>query len=134
MMNSNKRLLFDTHAFLAFFNKEKGSETIKNLMDSVQNGEAEGFVATISLTELAYIYSHRADKASAKLRVMQILHSPLKTVSLTAELAVHAGILKQPGIPVADAIIAASARSVHASVVTNDPHFSELDVTVIQYP
>ncbi len=132
-MSSKRRLLFDTHAFLAFFNREKGSEIIKDLMDLVQNGDAEGFVATISLTELAYIYSRRADPALAKLRVMQILHSKLKTVPLTAELAVHAGILKQPGIPVADAIIAASTLSVHASVVTDDPHFSEMDIPVVQY-
>jgi predicted nucleic acid-binding protein len=74
-MSSNARLLFDTHAFLAYFNKERGSETIKHLMDAIQSEESEGFVATISLTELAYIYSRRADKASATLRVSQIQHS-----------------------------------------------------------
>ena len=51
-MSSNKKLLFDTHAFLAFFNREEGSKTIKNLMDMIQAGNAEGFVATITLTEL----------------------------------------------------------------------------------
>jgi predicted nucleic acid-binding protein len=133
MLTSKKKLLFDTHAFLAFFNREKGSEIIKELMDSVQGGEAEGFVATITLTELAYIYSRRADATLAKLRITQILHSKLKVVPLSAELAVHAGVLKRPGIPVADAIIAASALSVHASVVSDDPHFSELDISVVRY-
>jgi predicted nucleic acid-binding protein len=134
MMSSKTRLLFDTHAFLAFFNREEGSETIKGLMDAVQNGDAEGYVATITLTELAYIYSRKLDEASGTLRVMQVLHSKLNVIPLSPEIAIRAGTLKRPGISVADAIIAASALSVDASVVTNDPHFSEMSVDVTGYP
>ena len=134
MMISKTKLLFDTHAFLAFFNREEGSETIKNLMDTIQNGDAEGFVATITLTELAYIYTRKADAASARLRVMQVLHSKLNVIPLSAEIAVDAGTIKRTGISVADAVIAASALLVGASVVTNDPHFSEMGVEVTGYP
>jgi predicted nucleic acid-binding protein len=134
MMSSKARLLFDTHSFLAFFNREEGSETIRNLMDTIQHGDAQGYVATITLAELAYIYTRKADAASARLRVMQIQHSKLSLIPLTAEIAVDAGIIKRPGISVADAIIAASAGSVDASVVTNDPHFSEMGADVTRYP
>ena len=133
-MSSKTRLLFDTHAFLAFFNREDGSETIRKHLDAIQNGDAEGFVATITLTELAYIYTRKTDAASARVRVIQIQHSKLTLIPLTAEIAVDAGTIKRPGISVADAIIAASARSVGASVVTNDPHFSEIGVEVTGYP
>jgi len=133
-MSSKTRLLFDTHAFLAFFNREDGSETIRKHLDAIQNWDAEGFVATITLTELAYIYTRNADAPSARVRVMQIQHSKLTLIPLTAEIAVDAGTIKRPGISVADAIIAASARSVGASVVTNDPHFSEIGVEVTGYP
>ena len=133
-MSSKTRLLFDTHAVLAFFNSENGSETIRKHLDAIQNGDAEGFVATITLTELAYIYTRKADAASARLRVLQIQHSKLNLIPLTAEIAVDAGIIKRPGISVADAIIAASAGSVDASVVTNDPHFSQMGVEVTGYP
>jgi predicted nucleic acid-binding protein len=133
-MSSKTRLLFDTHAFLAFFNREDGSETIRKHLDAIQNGGAEGFIATITLTELVYIYTRKADAASARLRVMQIQHSKLNLIPLTAEIAVDAGTIKRPGISIADAIIAASARSVGASVVTNDPHFSEIGVEVTGYP
>jgi predicted nucleic acid-binding protein len=133
-MSSKTRLLFDTHAFLAFFNREEGSETIRNLMDAIQNGDKEGFYATITLTELAYIYARKLDEASATLRAMQVIHSKLKAIPLSPEIAIRAGTLKRPGISVADTIIAASARSVGASVVTNDPHFSGMGVEVIGYP
>lgn len=133
-MISKARLLFDTHAFLAFFNREEGSQTIKNFFDAVERGEAEGFVATITLTELAYIYVRKTDAATARLRVMQVQGSKLNLIPLSPEIAVDAGMLKRPGISVADAIIAATALSVGASVVTNDPHFTEMGVGVMGYP
>jgi len=133
-MSSKRKLLFDTHAFLAFFSREAGSETIKEYFDAVQAGEAEGFVATITLTELAYVYSRKTDAATARLRVMQVQGSKLCLVPLSAEIAVEAGMLKRPGISVADAIIAASARAAGAAVVTNDAHFPEMGVEVSRYP
>lgn len=103
-------------------------------MDAIQTGESEGFVAAITLTEIAYIYSLRSDTTTATLRVMQIQHSKLNIIPLTAEIAIHAGTLKQLKISVADAIIAASALSVNASVVTNDPHFVTMNISVVHYP
>jgi predicted nucleic acid-binding protein len=133
-MISKRKLLFDTHAFLAFFSGEAGSETIKEYFDEVQAKEIEGFVASITLTELAYIYSRKTDAATARLRVMQVQGSKLNLVPLSAEIAVEAAMLKRPGISVADAIIAASAQAVGAAVVTNDPHFSEMGIEVSGYP
>jgi len=49
---------------------------------------------------------------------MQVLHSKLNVIPLSAEIAIRAGTLRRLGISVADAIIAASAMSVDASVVT----------------
>ena len=133
-MSSKTRLLFDTHAFLAFFNREEGSECIRTYFDAIQNGDTEGFVATITLAELSYIYTRKADAPFARYRVLQIQHSKLHLIPLTAEIAVDAGTIKRPGISVADAIIAASALSVDASVVTNDKHFSAMGVEVTGYP
>jgi predicted nucleic acid-binding protein len=134
MTGSKKRLLFDTHAFLAFFNREEGSGVIRDLFDTVQRGEAEGFVAAITLTEIVYIYSRRGDAATGTLRAMQVLHSKIQTIPLQPETAISAGRLKRPGISVADAIVAASAVSVGAAVVTDDSHFSEMGVEVVGYP
>ncbi|MDD4136306.1 MAG: PIN domain-containing protein [Methanoregula sp.] len=133
-MISKARLLFDTHAFLAFFNRKEGSSAIKKFFDAVQSGEAEGYVATITLTELTYIYRRKTDAATARLRVMQVQGSKLNLIPMSPEIAVDAGMLKRPGISVADAIIAATALSVGASVVTNDPHFTEMGVGVMRYP
>lgn len=133
-MISKRNLLFDTHAFLAFFSGEAGSKSIKEYFDKVQAGEIEGFVASITLTELAYIYSRKTDAATARLRVMQVQGSKLNLVPLSADIAVEAAMLKRPGISVANAIIAASAQAVGAAVVTNDPHFPAMGVEMNGYP
>ena len=133
-MSLKRKLLFDTHAFLAFFNREEGSETIKDLFDQVGADTAEGFTSAITLTELAYIYARKTEAATARLRVIQVQGSKLEIVPLTPEIALEAGLLKQPGISVADAIIAASARAAGAVVVTNDAHFAKLGVGVQMYP
>ena len=132
-MDSKRKLLFDTHAFLAFFSREPGSETIKKYFEAIESGKADGFVAAITLTELAYIYARKTDKATARLRVTQILGSKLNVIPLNPEIAVEAGLLKQPGISIADAIIAASAKSAGAAVVTNDPYFSRRGAEVSVY-
>lgn len=134
MTSSKRRLLFDTHAFLAFFNREEGSGTIRDLFGAVERGDAEGFVAAITLTEIVYIYARRGDAATGTIRAMQILHSKVLAVPLDPETALRAGRLKRPGISVADAIVVASAVSAGASVVTNDPHFAEMGVEVVGYP
>ena len=133
-MDSKRKLLFDTHAFLAFFNREEGSETIKGFFKAIESGDADGFVATITLTELAYIYARKTDAETARLRVTQIQSSKLILIPLAPEIAVEAGLIKQQGISVADAIIAASARAVGAVVITNDEHFTEMGVAVAGYP
>ncbi len=95
-MSSNKKLLFDTHAFLAFFNREEGSETIKNLLEMIQGGNVEGFVATITLAELAYIYARKTDTGTARLRVMQIISEktgyPTDMLDLDLDLEADLGI------------------------------------------
>ena len=85
MMSSTRRLLFDTHAFLAFFSREEGSEIIRKFFESVQSGEYEGFVATITLTELAYIYTRKTNATTARLRVMQIQNSKLHLIPLLGD-------------------------------------------------
>jgi predicted nucleic acid-binding protein len=57
-----------------------------------------------------------------------------RIIPLTPEIATGTGIIKQPEISVADAIIAASTRSAGAAVVTKDPHFPEMGVKVGGYP
>ena len=127
------RYLFDTKALIAFFNNEEGAEFVEKLLGEVDEDKAEGFISSITLTEIYYLYSRRVGGEVARKRVEQIRLSNLKVVPIDEKVALKAGEYKVKAIPIADALIAASAYSVGAKVVTDDKHFEELDVRVVKF-
>lgn len=125
--------LLDTKALIAFFNNEDGADKIERILREIDDNNAEGFVSAITLTELYYLYSRTRGERSAKDRIEQIKHSNLKVVVITAEIAMKAGEYKVKAIPIADSLIAASAQSVGAPVVTDDEHFETVGVKVVRF-
>nr|MDO8062474.1 type II toxin-antitoxin system VapC family toxin [Candidatus Freyrarchaeum guaymaensis] len=127
------RYLFDTKALIAFFNNEEGAEFVEKLLGEVDEDKAEGFISSITLTEIYYLYSRRVGGEVARKRVEQIRLSNLKVVPIDEKVALKAGEYKVKAIPIADALIAASAYSVGAKIVTDDKHFEGLDVEVVKF-
>jgi len=127
------KYLFDTKALVAFFNDEDGAEFVERLLREVDEGRAEGFVSSVTLTEIYYLYLRRAGQEVARGRIDQIRFSNLRLVPIDYEVALKAGEYKAKAIPIADALIAASAYSVGAKVVTDDKHFEGLDVGVVKF-
>lgn len=127
------RYLFDTKALVAFFNDEEGADFVEKLLREVDEDRAEGFISSITLTEIYYLYLRRAGKETAVKRVEQVRLSNLKVVAIDEDVALKAGEYKVKPIPIADALIAASAHSVGARVVTDDKHFEGLDVEVVWF-
>jgi len=127
------KYLFDTKALVALFNDEDGADFVERILREVDEGKAEGFVSSITLTEVYYLYLRRAGKETARKRVEQIKLSNLEVIAIDESVALRAGEYKVRAIPIADALIAASARSAGAKIVTDDRHFEGLDVEVINY-
>ena len=125
--------LFDTKALIAFFNDEEGAEFVERILVDIDENEAEGFICSITLTEIYYIYSRRVGKEYARKRVEQIRSSNLKVIAIDDDIALKAGEYKVKAIPIADALIAAAADSVNAKVVTDDEHFQKVGVEVIRF-
>lgn len=126
------RYLFDTSSLIAFFNEEKGAYFVKRLLEGVERGTSEGFVSTITLTELLYLYD-KTKGSRAKEVIESIIRSKLKVLPIGISTSLLAGKYKTKVIPLADALIAANASEVGAKVVTNDPHFSKTDVEVVNF-
>ena len=127
------KYLFDTKALIAFFNNEDGAEFVEKLLKEVDEGKTKGFISSITLTEIYYLYLRRTGEEVARKRVEQIRLSNLKVVPIDEEVALKAGEYKVKAIPIADALIAASACSVGAKVVTDDKHFEGLDVEGVKF-
>jgi len=129
----NMKYLLDTKALIAFFNDEDGAENAERILRDMDKSKAEGFVSAITLTEVYYLYLRRSGESVAKKRIEQIKLSNLKIVVIDDEIAIKAGEYKIKAVPIADALIAASAYSVGAKVVTDDEHFERLDVEVVKF-
>jgi predicted nucleic acid-binding protein len=126
------RYLFDTSALVAFFNEEKGASKVKVLLEGVENGVAGGFVSTISLTELFYLYNAKAGSPEPREVIENIMGSKLKVLPINISTSLLAGRFKK-GIPLGDALIAANASETGAKIITDDPHFSKTGVEVLEF-
>lgn len=127
------KYLLDTKALIAFFNNENGAENVEKILSDIDENKVEGFVSAITLTEIYYLYSRRSGESFAKKRIEQIKLSNLKMVVIDDEIAIKAGKYKVKAIPIADALIAASAYFIGAKVVTDDEHFEKLEAGVVKF-
>lgn len=123
--------LLDTKALIAFFNNEVGADIVEQILKEIDENCVAGFVSAITLTELYYIYLRRKGEQFAMVKIEQLKHSTLKVVAINGDIALKAGKYKVEAIPIADALIAASAHAVSAHVVTDDEHFELADVKKI---
>lgn len=127
------RYLFDTEPLVALFNDEKGSNKVEFLIQEVDSGKAEGFVSSLTLTELYYLYARDSEQKADEV-IDDIKSSKLKLVSADEIIALRAGRYKLKSVPVADAIIAASAFECRAHLVAGpDEHFRALGINIISY-
>lgn len=127
------KYILDTKALIAFFNNEEGAKNVEKILKEIDENKAEGFVSAITLTEIYYLYSRERGEDFAKRKIEQIKLSNLKMVVIDDEIAIKAGVHKIKAIPIADALIAASAYFVDATVVTDDEHFEKLDAEVVKF-
>lgn len=98
-----------------------------------ERGNTDVSVAAITLAEPAYICERKNDAATARLRITQIRGSKQNIIPRDPEIAGETGRIRQQGIPVADAIIAAPAQAAGTAVVTNHPHFSRRGIDTEGY-
>lgn len=125
---------FDTKALMAFFNGEAGAEKVESLLKEADSGAAEGFVSSVTLTEIYYQYFRRFGAKVAEERLEQVRYSNLKTIAIDAEIAINAGKYKaKKKIPIADALIAASTLAAKSKLVTADEHFEGLGIKVVRF-
>ncbi len=127
------KYLLDTKALIAFFNNEDGADKVAAILEEIDENKAEGFISAITVTELYYLYTRRIGERLARERIEQIKLSNLRIVTIDEDIAMKAGEYKVKAIPIADALIAASAHLIDAHVVTDDEHFEKVNVRVLRF-
>lgn len=119
----------DTRFFLTHFLVEPSPTRDKTRRKAEQLEAQRAFVPTIVLHEVYKFEYETLGADVAALRVDSIVRSNFKIVDLDTAIALSAARLRcrHKGLPTADSIIAASAMELKSNtVITDDPHFSEI--------
>jgi len=124
------RLVFDTRSLLKLLFDEPGGKEVETLIGEVDAGRSEGFVSAVTITELWYLIARR-DETEAENAIATVLGS-LEFVPMELTISRQAGRFKAAKrIPIADAIIAATAWAAGATVVTDDKDFTDIGVQAV---
>jgi predicted nucleic acid-binding protein len=83
---------------------------------------------------LQYLLLKRYGEKEAAIRLHPVMVSDLSIIPVSVPIALSAGSIKKTGISLADAMIAATALEIDATVVSGDTHFSEMGVPIRTYP
>ena len=120
--------IFDSHALLKFFQKEKGHEKVAHLLQEIRKTGATQYINAINLGEI--IYSTKKEFGDQKkLEVLAnierlnftILPIPNHLIFRVAEYKA------QYALSYADCFALASAVEYQASLVTGDPEFKKVE-------
>jgi toxin FitB len=117
-------VLFDTRYFWAVFTSKNPEflKKLRNIFDSSKNA----FASSISLYEVYKLTISHEDRAVADMRVNSI-KKEFAMVDVDPEIAEEAArISHRVKVPMADALIMATARKLRVPCATDDPHFTEV--------
>jgi predicted nucleic acid-binding protein len=134
VLNALDQLTFDSEPILAFFLGEAGGNQVASILEKISNGEAQGYINIINLTEVHYILSRISPEVSKEkqriLRSYGIKVVPIEDNGLWCE----AGKIKcDHALSLADAFAVATAQSINATlVVGSDKEFNGLNVKLLR--
>ena len=125
----NDIFVIDTFAWIEYFIGSKKGETVKTFIEG-----NKAITPTIVIAELSAKYSNEGKDFSNKLKFIKF---NTKLASLNEEIAAFAGKIKtgqrkrKKDFGLADAIIYATAITLHAKVITGDPHFKDIKEAIL---
>lgn len=120
--------IFDSHALLKFFQKEKGYEKVVNLLEEIKKAGVTKYINAVNLGEIIYS-TKREFGDQKKLEVLaNIERLNFNILTVSNSLIFQAAEYKaQYRISYADCFILASAIEHKAIIVTGDPEFKNVE-------
>lgn len=119
--------LFDSHALLAFFQKEEGAHLVAGILKKLIDQDLDRLICVINLGEIIYLTQRRFGNEK-KIEVLnRIYQLGFKVLSVPDSLVFEAAEIKaQYPISYADAFAVACALQNSAVLVTGDPEFKSV--------
>lgn len=127
-------LTFDTEPIVAFFFGESGARPVIDLLQKIQNKDAEGYINIVNLTEVYYAIARRDQKtAEEKLKVLRAFGLkvvPVEDNGLWREAAL---IKNKYLLSLGDSFAVATAQALKAKlVVGSDKELKNTDIPLIK--
>lgn len=124
--------VLDTRFFTEHFYSEKietKQKTTRKLRELVHRNE--GILPTIVISEVIQLTCEKRGKEQAETRYHALIESGLQIATLTPTIARQAGLIKcqHKNVPMGDCIIAATATTNQARILTDDPHYDTMRET-----
>ena len=119
--------LFDSHALLAFFQKEEGAEIVAKILRKSVKQRLDQLISVINLGEIIYMTKRRFGDQK-KMEILGRIHQlGLKILPAPDTIVYKAAELKaEYPISYADCFALASALEYSAILVTGDPEFKKV--------
>ena len=126
------KAVYDTRFFIDLFYSTNQS-TLRQLKEELRTNPHR-LVSTVTIYETYRINQRREGKTVATLR-SDTIQRDFNVIPLDYQISVHAAqIAEQHRTPLADSVIAATALRHNATVVTDDPHFSQIKGIKTRWP
>lgn len=136
-MADAERYTLDTSAVVAYFENEPGASQVEGILRRARTGGVEVNASFMTFMELLYCVWNRRGEQEGKAAYLRLKALPLESVELSERLLVTAARIKAShSLSVADAWIAATARTTRSTLVHKDPEFKALgpEVAVLALP
>ncbi|MEM0235586.1 MULTISPECIES: PIN domain-containing protein [Thermoprotei] len=117
--------VYDTRFFIEHY-YSKDDEVLKRTTNTLRT-DGKKVISAIVIHEVYRLTMEREGKEQAELRT-RLLEKDFKVISVDAQIAkISAKLRHKYKIPMADSIIAATAKSLKMTCVTDDQHFTQME-------
>lgn len=115
---------FDTRFFIEHYYSK--NQTILQKTTQIIRNTKQRYISTITIHEIYQLTLRNEGRETAKLRT-NLLQKDFKTINVDPKIAkTSAEIRHKYKIPMADSIIAATALTLKATCLTDDPHIKNI--------
>jgi predicted nucleic acid-binding protein len=119
------KVVYDTRFFVEYFYSQDAA-ILRKAKDLIRKAE-QGFISAIVIHEVYQLVLKKEGRETAILRTT-ILEKDFKIVEVDSEIAKSSAELRnRHNLSLADSIIAATAMSLKATCLTDDPHFKAIN-------
>lgn len=136
-----KAVLLDTFPLVKFFKDEPGAKQVERILDKIEKGEIKGFISSVTIAELFYIFARFKDVEFARGIIRHVRISKFKIVSMDDKIAEIGGEFKfkytkkeEKGLPIADALIAATSVVKNTVLVSEEKHYFKIKEVEVKTP